>query len=472
MNGRKLTGLFLGAGFSYELGMPLVGEFTAQIRRVLPPAKLRTFIEKWCEPGNTYSSHVVEDVCAALARPEFHYESFLGHLEVQRYRSRGDRKIGQDYYAFYTHFVDVISLLLYERHTANTSYIQGGISYYDGLKALASSNCPLWVFSLNHDVMVECIGSELGIPVSSGFTDEMWTLPRRDASGKVVGSLTANVLPLDRLKSRSVALPFLPHGQPGVNLLKLHGALDIFGAQDKYLLKLNPTGPGAPGAIDMLVAANDGLRYHAPNRQKLHVPGHLAYADASGDLQLLVRTLSSGAHKFDPRHSSHYGMPSEILTHFESYLLQVEKLICIGYGFGDLHINKSLRDWLGFSKDRHLEIVNPGIAQVPVDFLHLCPQISLKPQTTTEYLDEVAGIKRERLDTLNKRFRNFGRTRPDVFQAFAKFANEHLQRKLESIVKKVADGEQQPDDLSAMDPRKMHEEAMDSFLKDQDGANR
>jgi hypothetical protein len=80
----------------------------------------------------------------------------------------------------------------------------------------------------------------------------------------------------------------------------------------------------------------------------------------------------------------------------------VTTLVCIGYGFGDIHINATFRDWLELSPDRRLEIVSP-IAQLPSFLLHLAQQVTIIKSTATEYLDRVAGIVRSDRDDLEKR---------------------------------------------------------------------
>jgi len=42
------------------------------------------------------------------------------------------------------------------RHAKNTLYIDQSLRCFDGILALAEANTPLWVFSLNHDVLIEC----------------------------------------------------------------------------------------------------------------------------------------------------------------------------------------------------------------------------------------------------------------------------------------------------------------------------
>jgi len=83
-----------------------------------------------------------------------------------------------------------------------------------------------------------------------------------------------------------------------------------------------------------------------------------------------------------------------MLKHFQQTLSFVTTLVCIGYGFGDLHINLVIREWLEFHPDRRLEIVNPGVRDVPPFLLHLISQVKITASTTTEYLDKRAGIVR------------------------------------------------------------------------------
>ena len=68
--------------------------------------------------------------------------------------------------------------------------------------------------------------------------------------------------------------------------------------------------------------------------------------------------------------------------------------MCIGYGFGDAHINDVLRGWLEFTPERRLKIINPGIQEVPAFLIHLLPQIVLIKSSATDYLDAQAGIVR------------------------------------------------------------------------------
>jgi hypothetical protein len=393
------TGLFLGAGASYEAGMPLVAELTDEIKDWLTPDKLRELNAGWLAQGNGIPDAVIKDFISVLVRPDMHYEALLGYMEAQFRRSREFR---QQYHGFYSWLVELVYHLLYTRQVSNDTFFKRRLSLYDGLRALADANTPLWVFSLNHDVIVEAIAARLNIPLHTGFSSTIETFNRRDASGKTIGELRGEVLTKDTLEKHAMNFPNPP--QPGIYLLKIHGALDIFTFNEgEDLLKLLPTGPGQEGVFDALRAANEGLFYEIPE-----VPGarakamnEICYPDKEGVLQFLRRSILAGAHKFDER--GQQVLPKGMLKHFRSNLNFVTHLVCIGYGFGDLHINLALREWLEFTPERIIEIVSPGARDIPSFLIHLSPQVRITPKTATDYLDGIAGVTRSHLERLEKR---------------------------------------------------------------------
>ena len=111
-------------------------------------------------------------------------------------------------------------------------------------------------------------------------------------------------------------------------------------------------------------------------------------------MQLLRRSLLAGAYKFDARHAQ--VLPMSMLKHFRANINFVSYLVCIGYSFGDVHMNTIIREWLELSETRSLEIVSPGASSVPQFLLHLAPQVTVTVQTATDYLDARAGIVRSR----------------------------------------------------------------------------
>ncbi len=187
-------------------------------------------------------------------------------------------------------------------------------------------------------------------------------------------------------------LVFLRPGSPGINLLKIHGALDVFTFNDgKDLLKLLPTESSVWGVIESLRVASEELLHIEPGWPRpAKATNEIAYMDEQGVMQFLRRSLLAGAHKFDERHNQ--VIPRRFLDLFRGYLNDVSTLVCIGYGFGDNHINVAMREWLEFSSRRRLVIVGlgPVIENVPSSLLHVAPQVELIKSKATDYLEQFA----------------------------------------------------------------------------------
>jgi hypothetical protein len=455
---KPLTGLFLGAGASCEAGMPLVWDLTAEIKNWLTAEKTRSLNEGWRSQGTGHSDQVIDDLINMLERPSIHYEALLGHLEVQ-FRRQRDPKLANEYHGLYSWLVELVSHLLYYRQVNNPAFLKKALPYYDGIRALADANTPLWIFSLNHDLIVELIAARLSIPIRSGFSETTVTFPRRNAAGEIIGQIRGEVLPEYVLEKHAMDFPNPP--QPGIYLLKVHGALDVFTFNDgKDLVRLLPEVLTEEGIIDVLRGANEGLFYAIPDFPggKVKALNEIAYADEQGEMQFLRRSLLAGAFKFDARRDQ--VLPKSMLKHFQQNLNFVTTLVCIGYSFGDVHVNTVFREWLELSSARRLEIVAPIEQQLPSFLLHLAPQVTIVKSAATDYLDQLAGIVRTTRDKLEKRIfsllRSLGKKHAGAKMASFKRKNDEraskaLMEKLRQVP--VVDGK--PDFASLGDPNEL-----------------
>lgn len=166
-------GLFLGAGASYEAGIPLVWELTSEIKNWLTPEKIRTLNAGWRSQGGGHPDAVIDDLASVLQRDDLHYENILGYLEVQVDRQNHLR---QEYAGLYSWMVELVYQLLYYRQVNNDEYLENHLKFYEGFRILADNSRPLWVFSLNHDLIVEAIAAKFSIPVHNGFSSTVVTV--------------------------------------------------------------------------------------------------------------------------------------------------------------------------------------------------------------------------------------------------------------------------------------------------------
>ena len=113
-----LTGLLLGAGASYDVGMPLVWELDKKLKSWLTPAKLRGFNQLWRNAGFGYPDAAIDELVRLLEREDMHYENILGHMEVLfRRPERGDTQLREAYHGLYSYLVQMIYYILMLRHT-------------------------------------------------------------------------------------------------------------------------------------------------------------------------------------------------------------------------------------------------------------------------------------------------------------------------------------------------------------------
>ena len=394
----KLTGLLLGAGASYDVAMPLAWELTGELKRWLTSDKLEELNGGWRAHGLGYSDEVISTLSTALTVESMTYEHIMGNLQVHdsRYGDPG-------YHGLFAFLSEIVYALLKERHVLNIGLIERSISYLAGIATLAEINSPLWVYSLNHDLIIECFSAHSGVPIKSGYSDEMIPLPQRNVAGDQIGELKGRVLSRSQLATGQT--DFFNLGEHGINLLKIHGSLDEFiFNDDQDLLKLVPIDNTVRGVIETLQIANEYLRYVDPGFPDGYAVAlnEIAYADADGEMQFLRRTPLAGVFKF--QNQSSQTVPNELLALFEGRLLYLTTLVCVGYGFADQHVNQAIRSWLELSDDKHLTIVDPTITCIPAMFLHLHPQIDLIKSSATEYFDQVSGVTRSRRETIELSF--------------------------------------------------------------------
>ena len=428
-----LTGLLLGAGASYDTGMPLALELTKELKKWLTPEKLRYLNHEWQRQEGGYSDATIDDLAGILLFNSMNYENIVGYLQVQseRMRERSD-----EYHGLLTFLSEIIYFMLKERHVLNEHFISRSLKYLDGINALVDTNRPLWIFSLNHDLIIECFAAHTDTPIKSGFSEEMFRLPRRNMDGTKVGEVEARVTRRHQLETHT--LDFFLSGERGINLLKIHGSLDEFTFNDgEDLLKLMPADGSALAVISTLRTANDEVRYIDPRWPGgvVKARNEIAYADTEGEMQFLRRTPLAGAFKFQGRFNQ--TVPNELLRHFTRSLGYLANLVCIGYGFGDPHVNQAIRDWLERSAERRLTIVDPSVERVPTILLHLSPQVELVKLETTDYLDRTAGISRTRSEEIERQFSAVLRDKDK--HEVGVMIKQHIDQLTEDVVSKTVE---------------------------------
>ena len=397
-----MKALFIGAGATYDCGMPLVWELTAEIRRWLTPEKLISFNENWKSQGGGWDQDVVSCLVSLLENRNLHYENIIGAIEVECSREREQSK-RQSYHAALGFLLQAVYGLLLERQVKNTRYALAAMDDFLSIKELADKNKPLWIFSLNHDCIIEMLALKSGIPLKSGFNEEV-SIPMKAANGLI------HSFPFERLSRKSIQenqYDFFGHGEFGINLIKLHGSLDIFGQNDELnYLKIKPI-ESNPESLSSQIQFLDKINQDIAIRDGVYCTNENIYEDENGEIQFLRKSLLSGAHKFTKK--LRQIAPSEFLSLFKGNLNYAHELICIGYSFGDKHVDDQMADWLSFSAARKLTIVNPGIDTCPEKIKHLSGQVECKPIGAADYFIQLSNTKPTMLKGMLRKARSLAR---------------------------------------------------------------
>jgi hypothetical protein len=373
--------LLLGAGASRELGMPVRDELNAEILAWLSPASLRKINISWRARGYGYPDDIISSVVEALEAPDFDYENLLARWEDLVTNSGS-----VSHHGLYAWLAQVVSQALYRRQVSNRQVYIDGFPYFSGLLALARKHAPLWVFTLNHDLVMECLAAHFGIPLACGFSERTMTLPCRKAPGDIVATMQAQVL--SEAELAEAALPFFPQGTPGINLLKIRGALDIFALDGTHdLIKLVPRAQEFDAIIDALQIANEGLLDTLLAPEPLSVTNQIPWIDEQGNPRLLRRTLMASSTQLTDAYPNL--MQRRFLEYFRMHLGSVERLVAIGYGLGNAEVNEVLQDWLSGAPQRRLEIVTPRPAPLPDILAGCAQQIEVTARSTTTYLERL-----------------------------------------------------------------------------------
>ncbi len=373
--------MFLGAGASYDFGLPLVSELTREVRDWLTPSKLSDLNEHWKKGGEGRQDQTIDITSKLLTNSELHYEQIIGALEVEIGRTRSNRDLFQDLHHMRSWLVELVSVLLMFRQIKNEEYIKHTLDLYYRFHKFLDVDYPFWIFTSNHDLNIEILANHFNIKYKTGFYDRGMHIPLIKKKDNQHSRIKFDEFDCDKFHQEP--LNFMNNiNDRGVNLFKIHGALDIFLYDDnKKYLKINFDECRNYREVISLLREVNKLLESLPN---LKCTNEIAFFDDDKTLQFLRRSVLTGMHKFEDR--TEQSIPSEILPLFKTHLGYVDQLYVIGYGFGDIHINRTFREWISRSSDKRLIIVNPGIKNVPDDFKIYVGQTQIIQESFLDFL--------------------------------------------------------------------------------------
>jgi hypothetical protein len=359
-------GLLLGAGFSFDLGMPLTGELTDVFLSLFDERKIRKLAillsaQKPYTPDRPINQNAITAGLNLLLDYKknngSNYEAFLASLQTHSGLTNPSQSDRDSYNFLFVIFYGIIHDILSRYQYASYEIIYPkNREWFGNLNNLLSEQ-ETWVFTLNHDLYAECLAIDFGIPITYGGGQSIkFPLSNLDLTRHV----EFNFIEQKRIHTDDVT--FFGNSN-GINLIKLHGGLSEFEYKDETLLcnlKLDKT--SSRELIDDFRLYGRMAYYH--QGRPLGGGRDRTVTNLSGELDIISTSMLTGGQKYSATSKVKEG--EEKLGLFDDVLRRrLDELTIMGYGFGDEHINFRLSNALLLNDKLRVVVINPLFGATP-----------------------------------------------------------------------------------------------------------
>lgn len=362
------TALLLGAGFSYDLGMPISSELTEVFLGMFDKVNTTSFAAAMSRQqpfgeDRPINSKAIEAVFSLLLQYKrdkgANYEELLMKIQEggELYAASQSQSDRDSYHFVFAVLYDMIHtvLSLYQAFAYEVLYMKNA-QWFSKLGDILSDSGETWVVSLNHDLLLECLAIDFGIPITYGGTSQrsfpVSNLAMQDC---IAFSCTER-------SDYNVDSPGFIRGERGINLVKLHGSLTEHEYKDREEI-LNPTLERKSSRE--LIGDFHKIQNMAYFHQGRPVPSgrDRAITGPNGELDLMSKAILTGGRKYSTVAKIQKG--EEKLAIFDDILRQVDQLTIIGYGFGDRHVNFRIQNAMARRDELIAHVVDPQLAKLP-----------------------------------------------------------------------------------------------------------
>ncbi len=363
------TAMLIGAGFSYDLGMPISRELTEVFLSLFDAASVRRLINNLAghEPYSAdrpINKKAIEESFGLVQSYKVsagqNYEELLSGIQDLG-ENPGKNQSDKDSYHYvfgllYEIIHDILSI--YQKASYEVLYPINK-RWFSKLDNLLSDD-ETWVFSLNHDLFLECLAIDMGIPVTYGGSDILeFPISNLEMEGPIEFSCI-------KRKEYKIDAPGFIRDKKGINLIKLHGSLSEHEYKDGSLL-CNPTltKTSSQELIDEFSKIQRMAYYH--QGRKVPSGKDRVITNKNGELDLIGKAMLTGGRKYSKTAKAKEG--EEKLIIFDEILSQLDRLTIIGYGFGDKHVNFRISNAMARRGNLAIEIIDPIFKKNLPDFL-------------------------------------------------------------------------------------------------------
>ena len=356
--------LLIGAGFSYDLGMPLTNDLTKDLFYYFNDKRIKILLNTLKDnnpygsdrPINKKSFEIIYKIYSEHCKGA-NYEDFLKEIQEQYndYTKKQDEK--DTFHYFFGVLLDYIFEMFWMYQFNNYKLYQQCRHFYNNFSNLIV-NDELWVISLNHDLIIEFICFDNNLPLSFGSTDvKSFPLNNLKLNSNIdFFEISRNNLSLDQMH--------FFRDECGVNLIKLHGGINEFTyGDDSKILHIKPDNNETSQSYLNKVNKVIHKMCYIINGIPARLCKEIAISDYEGEMQFLSKSIITGGYKysktFDPKPGE------EKMRLLEEVLSLIDELYIIGYGFYDKHVNLRLYNAMLLNKNLKIWRVDPKTIEVP-----------------------------------------------------------------------------------------------------------
>lgn len=354
-------GLLLGAGFSYDSGMPLAVEFSDTLFSYFDLQRMTNLIDDIRDRRpygndiplcNKTLDKILETVEAFYQSDKSNYEKLFADIENLPLGNANSQHTVQYYLSVLRSIINEL-FLIYQLET---------YSYYllnkDKYKWLLSefADDELWVLTLNHDILIEMLCIDYCIPLREGYTDTV-KIPTSNCdmqTGIEFGKVSATEKDINNLHYFNAS--------KGINILKIHGGLNEYFQGDeksgrKRLLFDSDKFKSSREYLSKIERFLHTPHYYM-NGKAVHIGSEICFSDMDGKMQFMQPSILTGSKKYHQTLSSY--PKEEKMALLSSALEKVDELYIIGYSFGDKHINNRIVHAMHLNDKMKVVIVGPS----------------------------------------------------------------------------------------------------------------
>lgn len=362
------TTILIGAGFSFDLGMPLSSDFTETFlslfdeKNILKLERKLTSNQPFTDDRPINHRAIKEGLDLILEYKKNNgknYEELLAKLQFLENDSRKTQTDRDSYYYLFCALYKIIHYIFsfYQIEAYNLLYPINGKLYSNFINILNQTES--WIFSLNHDLFIELICTDLKIPITYGDTGKIeFPIDNRNLQKKI--NLTFSSRENLNIKNGNFF-----SNEYGVNLIKLHGGLSELEYQDrKMLCNIDVEGNNSVEIFKEFLKIDEMAYY----QKGIRIPSgkDMIITNNAGDLDIISKSMLTGGKKYSRTLKPKEG--EEKLSLFEEVLSTTDELLILGYGFGDKHINFRVSDQLAKNKHFAIRIIDPVNTKLPESF--------------------------------------------------------------------------------------------------------